>query len=80
MDANLKHFLESKKNLILDTKIPAVKKQSTTTPKPGPGMMNKPLESDPYKRLALNVIKDLPSKKDLIEKFQSFIDSEEAHL
>jgi hypothetical protein len=80
MDANLKQFLESKKSIILDTKIPAIKKQSTTTPKPGKGMMDKPIESDPYKRLALNAIKDKPSKTDLIEKFQSFIEAEESKL
>jgi hypothetical protein len=80
MDTTLKHFLESKKNLILDTKIPAVKKQKTEVPKPGKGMLQEPIENDPYKRMAKMIIKDLPSKKDVIEKFQSFITAEEAKL
>jgi hypothetical protein len=80
MDQNLKNFLEQKKNLILDTKIPAIRKQKTAVPKPGKEMMDKPVEGDPYRRFANTVIKDKPSKKDLIEKIQSFIDAEEAKL
>jgi hypothetical protein len=64
----------------MDTKIPAIKKQVSETPKPGKGMMTESTESDPYKRLAMSVVKDLPSKKDLIEKFESFIMAEEAKL
>jgi len=80
MDANLKNFLDQKKSIITDTKIPAVKKQKTETPKPGKGMMVESTESDPYKRLAMSVVKDLPSKKELIEKFEAFITAEEAKL
>jgi len=80
MDSVLKNFLDQKKNLIGDTKIPGTQKQKTIAVKPGKGMMDKPLEADPYKRLALSVIKDRPTKKDLVEKFQSFITSEEAKL
>ena len=79
MDANLKNFLEQKKNLIIDTKIPAIKKQKTAVPKAGKDM-DHPIENDPYKRFANSAIKDLPSKKDIIEKIQSFIEAEEAKL
>jgi hypothetical protein len=77
MDATLKAFFDAKKSLINDTKIPGSKKQSTKPPK---GNMNKPLEEDHYKRFAASAIKDLPSKKDLVDKMQQFIDSEEAKL
>lgn len=80
MDANLKNFLDQKKSIIMDTKIPAIKKQKSETPKPGKGMLDGPTELDPYKRLATSVIKDLPTKKDLIEKFESFITAAEAVL
>ena len=80
MDANLKNFLEQKKNLIMDTKIPSAKKQKTVTVKPGKGNLDKPIETDPHRRFANMVIKDKPSKKDLVEKIQEFITSEEALL
>jgi hypothetical protein len=80
MDPTLKNFLEQKKNLIVDTKIPAIRKQKTAVPKPGKEMMDAPVENDPYRRFSNSVIKELPSKKDLIEKIQSFIDAEEAKL
>jgi len=79
MDATLKAFFDAKKSLINDTKIPGSKKQSTKPPK-GSQDMNKPVEQDAYKRFALATIKDLPSKKDLVDKMQQFIDSEEAKL
>lgn len=79
MDANLKNFLEQKKNLVSDTKIPSTRKQKTTVPKPGTAM-DKPVDSDPYRRFASMAIKDKPSKKDLIEKVQQFIDAAEALL
>ena len=79
MDATLKAFFDAKKSLINDTKIPGNKKQSTKAPK-GSKEMNKPLEEDHYKRFALATIKDLPNKKDLVEKMQQFIDSEESKL
>jgi len=79
MDGNLKNFFDAKKALILDTKIPAIHKQKSTTPK-APKGMTEALDQDPYKRFATSVIKDKPTKKDLIEKIQSFIDSEEAKL
>jgi hypothetical protein len=79
MDATLKHFLESKKNLVLDTKIPAIKKQKTEVPKPLK-TMDKPIETDPYRRMVDMVIKDKPSKQDVIDKFQQFITAEEAKL
>jgi hypothetical protein len=80
MDSVLKNFLEQKKCLVSDTKIPSTKKQSVVVPKPGKGMVDKPVEADPYKRFANSVIKDKPSKKDLVEKIQAFITSEEAKL
>lgn len=80
MDQNLKNFLEQKKNLIQDTKIPSTRKQKTSVPKPGKDMMDKPVESDPYRRFANSAIKEKPSKKDLIEKIEAFITSEEAKL
>ena len=80
MDTNLKHFLDTKKSLILDTKIPAIRRQKTQVPKPGKEMMERPIENDPYRKFANSCIKDKPSKKDLIEKIQSFIDAEEAKL
>lgn len=80
MDANLKNFLEQKKNLITDTKIPGAKKQKTMAVKPGKGMMDKPIESDPHKRMVKAIINDKPSKKDVIEKFQGFIEAAEAEL
>jgi hypothetical protein len=80
MDSVLKNFLEQKKCLVSDTKIPSTKKQSVVVPKPGKGMVDKPVEGDPYKRFANSVIKDKPSKKDLVEKIQAFITSEEAKL
>ena len=80
MDQGLRNFISSQKSLVLDTKIPGSKKQKSTTPKAGKDMMERPLEADPYKRFANSVIKDLPSKKDLVEKIQQFIDSEEAKL
>jgi len=80
MDSVLKNFLEQKKNLIADTKIPAIHKQKTTVPKPGKDMMDKPIESDPYKRFASMAIKEKPAKKDLVEKMQQFITAEEAKL
>ena len=79
MDATLKAFFDAKKSLVADTKIPGSKKQSTKAPK-GSKEMNKPLEEDHYKRFASSAIKDLPSKKDLVDKMQQFIDSEEAKL
>ena len=78
MDPTLKSFFDTKKSLINDTKIPGSKKQSTKPPKGS--QMNKPLEEDHYKRFATSAIKDLPSKKDLVDKMQQFIDSEEAKL
>jgi hypothetical protein len=80
MDPTLKNFLELKKNLILDTKIPAIKKQKSEVPKVPKSMQDKPLENDPYRRFANNAIKDLPVKKDLVEKMQQFIDAAEALL
>lgn len=79
MDTVLKNFLEAKKSLIQDTKIPALKRQDTKTPKTPKGM-DTPVETNPYKRFADSVIKDLPTKSDLVDKIQSFIDSEEAKL
>jgi hypothetical protein len=80
MDSGLKHFLDTKKSLIMDTKLPAIRKQKTEVPKVPKSMQDKPLENDPYRRLANATIKELPSKKDLIDKFQQFIDAEEAKL
>lgn len=80
MDSVLKSFLEQKKCLVSDTKIPSTKKQKSVVPKPGKGMLEEPVENDPYKRFAKSAIKDKPSKKDLIEKMQAFISSEEAKL
>jgi len=77
MDATLKHFLEGKKNLIMDTKRRGDLKQKTKTPK---GHLEEPIESDPYKRFVTSVIKDKPSKKDLIEKMKVFIDAADAAL
>ena len=42
--------------------------------------MDKPIESDPYKRFASMAIKEKPAKKDLVEKMQQFITAEEAKL
>jgi hypothetical protein len=80
MDSGLRNFLDTKKNLVLDTKLPAVRKQKTEVPKPPKEMMEKPIENDPYRKFANSCIKDKPSKKDIIEKIQSFIDAEEALL
>ena len=80
MDVNLKNFLEQKKQLVSDTKLPGSVKQKTVTVKPGKGMMDKPIESDPHKRMVRAIINDKPSKKDLIEKYQAFIESAEAEL
>jgi len=80
MDSGLKHFLDTKKNLIMDTKLPAIRKQKTEVPKVPKHMQERDLDTDPYRRLANATIKELPSKKDLIEKFQQFIDAEEAKL
>jgi hypothetical protein len=80
MDSGLKHFLDTKKNLILDTKIPAVRRQKTEVPKAPKEMMDKPLENDPYRKFANSCIKDKPTKKDIIEKIESFITAEEAKL
>jgi len=80
MDSVLKGFLESKKNLVVNTKIPATKKQDTKVVKPEKGMMDAPVEHDEYRRFASQVIKDLPSKKDLIEKIELFIEAEEKKL
>lgn len=79
MDANLKNFFEAKKSLISDTKRPAIYKQKSETPKPPKGM-SEALDTCPYKRFCTSAIKDKPSKKDLIEKMQAFIASEEAKL
>lgn len=80
MDSGLKHFLDTKKNLVLDTKLPAIRRQKTEVPKVPKEMMERPIENDPYRKFANSVIKDKPTKKDLIEKIQSFIDAEEAKL
>ena len=80
MDSALKHFLDTKKNLILDTKIPAIRRQKTEVPKVPKSMQERPIENDPYRKFANSCIKDRPSKKDIIEKIQSFIDAEEAKL
>lgn len=77
MDATLKGFLESKKNLIMDTKIPAIKKQKTEVPKPLK-TMDKPIDMDPYRRMANMIIKDKPTKQDVVDKFQQFITAAEA--
>jgi len=79
MDTTLKHFLESKKNLVMDTKIPAIKKQKTEVPKPLK-TMDKPIEMDPYRRMVSMIIKDKPSKQDVVDKFQQFITAAEALL
>jgi len=79
MDSNLKQFLESKKNLILDTKIPAIRKQKTEVPKPLK-TMDKPIDNDPYRRMVNMRIKDKPSKQDVVDKFQQFITAAEALL
>jgi len=80
MDSVLKGFLEQKKCLVSDTKIPSTRKQKTIVPKASKSMLNEPVETCPYKRMANSVIKDKPSKKDLVEKIQAFITSEEAKL
>lgn len=80
MDSVLKNFLEQKKNLVANTKIPGTHKQKTVVPKAGKDMMDKPVEQDAYKRFANMAIKDRPTKKDLVEKMQQFIDSEESKL
>jgi hypothetical protein len=80
MDPTLKTFLDLKKSLVLDTKLPAISKQKSGVPKVPKHMMEKSLEADPYKRLANSVIKELPSKTDLIERFEQFITAEEAKL
>ena len=80
MDSVLKNFLEQKKCLVADTKIPNTKRQKSIVPKAGKGMLNEPVECDPYKRFANSVMKDKPTKKDLVEKIQAFITSEEAKL
>ena len=80
MDSGLKSFLDTKKNLVLDTKLPAVRKQKTEVPKVPKSMQERPIENDPYRKFANTVIKDKPTKKDIIEKIQSFIDAEEALL
>ena len=79
MDANLKQFFDAKKSLITDTKIPAMHKQKTATPKPPKGMAEA-LDQDPFIRFAKSAIKEKPSKKDLIEKMEAFIAAEEAKL
>ena len=78
MDANLKQFFDAKKSLITDTKIPAMHKQKTATPKPPKGMAE--AAEDPYIRFARSAIKEKPSKKDLVEKMEAFIAAEEAKL
>lgn len=80
MDQGLKNFLNAGKNLILDTKLEGAKKQKTAVPKPGKEMLDKPLDPDPYRRFAATYIKDKPSKKDLVEKLEQFIQAEEAKL
>jgi hypothetical protein len=80
MDATLKNFFDTKKSLIADTKLPAIRKQKTEVPKVPKHMQDKPLENDPYRKFANSVIKDKPSKKDLVEKIQQFIDAAEALL
>jgi hypothetical protein len=80
MDAGLKNFLDLKKNLILDTKLPGLKKQKTQVVKPDKNDMHRPLDPDQYRAFANSVIKDKPSKKDLIEKIEVFIQAEEAKL
>ena len=80
MDQGLKNFLNAGKNLVLDTKLEGAKKQKTAVPKPGKEMLDRPVESDPYKRFAATCIKDKPSKKDLVEKLEQFIQAEEAKL
>jgi hypothetical protein len=80
MDSTLKSFLDMKKNLVLDTKLPSVKKQKTAVvkgPKTGPEVQH---DTDPYRRFANSCIKDKPSKKDLVEKIEQFIQAEEAKL
>ena len=80
MDTGLKNFLDTKKNLILDTKLPGKLKQKTQVVKPNKNDMHKPLDPDQYRAFANTVIKDKPSKKDLIEKIELFIQAEEAKL
>lgn len=80
MDSGLKNFLDTKKNLILDTKIPGLRRQKTEVPKPSKEMMERPIENDPYRKFANTVIKDKPTKKDIIEKIESFITAAEALL
>ena len=80
MDSVLKGFLEQKKCLVGDTKIPNTKKQKSIVPKVSKGMLNEPVECDPYKRFANSAIKEKPTKKDLVEKIQAFITSEESKL
>jgi Lon protease-like protein len=46
-------------------------------PKTGPEVQH---DADPYRRFANSCIKDKPSKKDLVEKIEQFIQAEEAKL
>ena len=79
MDSTLKYFLDQGKALIKDTKTPRQKPTKTKEMK-SPGGLEAKVESDPHKRFSNSVIKDKPSKKDVVEKIQGFITQAEAEL
>lgn len=78
MDSILKDFLTSGKAILADTKRPAVK--NTKGGKVTKGEVLGEMEQDPHRILIRRIIREKPSKKEVVEQFKRFIDAAEAAL
>lgn len=75
MDAAYKTFLDSGKNLIMDSLV-----RKAAAPKKAAKALSAEDAGDPHKVFCSQMISDKPSKADLIEKVKKFIEQEEAKL
>ena len=84
MSDALKDFLASGKKLLNDTKTPRKAPEPANTKKgslPNPALgSGEPVERDPHKLFIRRVVKEKPSKKEVVEQFEKFIEQAESQL
>jgi len=81
MDSTLKHFLESGRSILRDTKMP--RKIPANVEKKGKGaaqLKQSPLSDDPHKVFVRKVSQEKPKPKELLEQIKRFIAAAEEDL
>lgn len=76
MDSTLKNFLSSGKKLLGDTTTP----RAVDTKKAPRALTIEDTETDPHRRFVKRVIREKPTKKELVKDLEHFIASAEAQL